>query len=89
MSGNVVNEVAMPVVLTSSGPVCSPSGALVGFLAATTGTVAITAGTTAGGSNIVLATSVSPGQWLPMPFACPTGAYATLAGGATGTFGVI
>lgn len=89
MSFNLVNEIAGYVVLSASGQVAGPGGGLVGFLAATAGTVAVTTGTTAGGANIVLTTAVAAGQWLPMPFATPTGAYATLAGGATGTFGAI
>jgi hypothetical protein len=82
-----VNEITSPKVVTASGALVAAGGALCGFMPTTSGTIQL--GTTNGGSDILLATPVTAGQWVPLPFACPQGAFVTLAGGATGTFGVI
>lgn len=69
----------------------SQGGALGGFLCTASGTVTLSYGQSGGGAAIVNQVPVSAGVFLPMPFEIPPGVFlfATLAGGAAGTFAVI
>jgi hypothetical protein len=86
----VVQETFSYKPLTASGVLLGSSGgALGGFLCTVAGTVKITEGQSGAGATIVDTLAVTAGTFYPMPFATPTGAYATLAGGAQGTFAVL
>jgi hypothetical protein len=81
-------EAFTPVRLTISGQVKSGAGTLGGFLCTTTGTVTLYDGTDATGTAMVSSFPVTAGVFHPAPFSFGTGLYATLGGGAAGTFGV-
>ena len=76
-----------PFAANAAGAVTSNGGALGGFACVTAGTLTLTENT--GGGTVVLATmAVSAGIFYTLPFQCAPGTflYATLAGGAVGTF---
>lgn len=65
----------------------SGGGALAGFLCTTSGTLKLTV-TDGAGATIVDTCTVTAGVFLPLPFTFTHAVYATLAGGAVGTFAV-
>lgn len=81
-----VQEIFRYQQMSASGMLVATNGSLGGFLCTTAGTLQITAGTASGGADIVKTFDVVEGSWYPLPFKCPTGAYAVLAGSAEGTF---
>lgn len=86
-----VQEVFGYKQMAVSGVLLSTAGGrLGGFLCTTAGTVKISEGIAGAGATVVDTTAVAAGTFLPMPFGFPPGTavYATLAGGATGTFAV-
>lgn len=84
----IVREIFIPRRLTASGTLLQEAGQIGGFFCTTAGTLQITSGGAAGGSDIVSSFSVTAGTYYPLPFDCPSGAYAVLGGGAVGTFGL-
>lgn len=87
----VVNESYSPWPLAASGLVVGAEGGQIGgFLCTTSGTVRLSYGSAGAGAEFVAEVAVTAGVFLPMPFSIPPGsyAYATLGGGAEGTFAV-
>lgn len=87
-----VQESYRPLPLAASGLVLGQQGgALGGFLCTTTGTLKLSYGNDGSGETIVDTVAVTGGVFLPTPFIFPPGVtvYATLAGGAKGTFAVL
>lgn len=82
---NPVTEAYTPKALAATGAVFSGPGGLIGFLCTTAGTLQVSDGS--GGTSIIEVFDVAEGGWYPMPFTFVNGAYATLGGGAQGTFG--
>lgn len=82
-----VQEAYQPKPMSASGVVFTGAKAIAGFLCTTSGTVQVRE-TSASGAIIVNAMAATAGVWHPMPFAFGNGAYAELAGGAVGTFGI-
>jgi hypothetical protein len=85
-----VQEVFQHKRLTASGAILASGGKIGGFLCTTTGTLKLTL-TDAAGDTVVDTVAVTEGVFLPMPFGFgPTVVvYATLAGGAEGTFALL
>lgn len=88
---NPVQESYIPLPITASGVIVSGPGATGGFLCTTAGTLKLSYGADGSGATIVDTFSVAAGQFTPLPFSYPpnTIVYATLAGGAKGTFAVL
>lgn len=85
---DIVRETGSAKLMTASGAIVpATGGATCGFLCTTAGTIQLDSGIAAG-VNVVPSFAVVVGTWYPLPFAWPTGCYATLGGGAQGTFGV-
>ena len=87
-----VQEVYGPLALTASGIVISGAGgALGGFLCTTAGSLKLSYSSDGSGATIVDTVAVTAGIFLPLPFAFGPGqvVYATLTGGAKGTFAVL
>lgn len=85
----IAQEVYTPRLFAASGAIFGANGgALGGFLCSTSGTLQIRNGPTAGDAVIIASFPVTAGVWHPIPLAFPSGAYAELGGGATGTFGI-
>lgn len=81
-----------PMATNSTGVIVgSQGGAVGGFLCTADGTVTLAYGATGTGDTVVNAVPVTAGVFLPMPFVIPPGVFlfATLAGGAAGTFAVL
>jgi hypothetical protein len=85
MAGEV-KEVGAYSRLTASGLVVAAGGTLLSFICTTAGTLKISEKTDGSGPDIVSQISVSAGVVYPFGFRCPNAAYATLGGGAAGTF---
>lgn len=83
---NIVQEAYTPKPVTATGLVAAGPCGLIGFLCTTAGTLQIADGQA--GTVIVKTFDVAEGGWYPMPFTFLIGPYATLGGGAEGTFGV-
>lgn len=86
-----VEETYSPLPLAASGIVLGIGGGDIGgFLCTTAGTVKLNLGLAGADATIVDTCAVTAGQFVPMPFAIPAGTavYATLGGGAKGTFAV-
>lgn len=86
-----VQEVFSPKPLAASAAIIGlDGGSIGGFLCTTSGTVSLNLGIDGSGTLIVDAVPVTAGVFLPMPFTIPPGVgmYATLAGGAEGTFAI-
>lgn len=78
-------NVGSAVPLTASGTICK-KGVVRRFICSATGTLAITAGAASGGATLVAAMTVTTGVVVELGLRVNTGAYATLASSATGTF---
>lgn len=81
-----------PMAANAAGVIVgSNGGAIGGFLCVVSGTVTLNFGSDNTGTTFVDAVPVTAGVFLPMPFEIPPGsyAYATLAGGAKGTFAIL
>jgi hypothetical protein len=72
--------------LAANGAVVPVGGSLLRFVCTTAGTLQLTEGIIAGGADIVSTMAVAAGTVYVFGIDCPLGAYATLAGGAIGTF---
>lgn len=83
-----VREIWNYKAMSSSGTLTERGGSSSGFMCTAAGDVTISAGTASGGTAIMALTGCIAGTWYPCPFKYPSGAYVTLAGGATVTFGV-
>lgn len=84
----MVNEIFSPLKATASGAIIPATGGyLGGFFCTTAGTLQLDSGIAAG-TNVVASFAVAVGVYYPLPFSFPAGCYATLGGGAAGTFGV-
>lgn len=76
--------------MTASGVVIGVNGgALGGFLCTVAGSIKLTVGVDGLGTTIVDTLPVSAGTYIPLPLALMTAAYATLTGGAQGTFFIL
>lgn len=77
--------IASAVLLGTGG------GSIGGFLCTVSGSIKLSEGVDGSGNIIVDTVPVTAGVFLPMPFAIAPGTavYATLTGGAQGTFAVI
>lgn len=87
----VVQESFSPKAMTASGAVLGASGGtLGGFLATVTGTIKLTY-TDGAGQTILDTCPVTAGVFLPIPavFSAGQAVYATLGGGAQGTFFIL
>lgn len=87
-----VQESYRPLALVASGIVVAQTGgAIGGFLCTTTGNLKLSYSADGSGETIVDTVAVTAGIFLPMPFifAPGTTVYATLSGGAKGTFAIL
>lgn len=86
----MVMESYSPKALAASGPILGALGGNIGgFLCTTSGTVKLDLSIDGTGTVIVAAFAVTAGVFYPMPFSVGNSAvYATLGGGAAGTFAV-
>jgi hypothetical protein len=81
-----MKDIGQYKALGASGAIAPVGGSVLRFICSTAGTLTITEGIVGGGATIVASMPVAAGSVYPMLFDCPAGAFATLAGGATGTF---
>lgn len=87
----VVQESFNAKPMTVSGLLLAAGGALGGFVCTVAGTIKLSEGIAGAGPTIVDTCAVTAGTFLPLPFtfAPDKQVYATLAGGAQGTFALI
>lgn len=87
----VVNETYSAKALAASGAILGTNGGVLGgFFCTTAGTLQLNEGIAGAGALVVASFAVAVGVFYTLPFNFPPGVacYATLAGGAAGTFAV-